>query len=310
MTFTLIKITKYILGFLLLTLSEPEFGDRIDRGLVVHDSLQELSGLAASRKNPGVLWTHNDSGGKNRIYAIDSNGRHLGTFVIAGVRARDWEDIAVGPGPVKGQQYLYIGDIGDNRSRYDLKYIYRIPEPEINLDEAPIELILRDAETITCQYPDGRRDAETIMVDPLTKDIYIISKRESNVRVYRAPFPQSTSQVVTLEYTATLNLHNVVGGDISSTGDEIIIKTYGEIYYWSKSSNEDCSEVFGKKPVSVPYIPEPQGEAVCWQVDGLGYYTISEKVGGIQSHLYFYPRLNTSALGKSKPHSSTLKISP
>ena len=298
----MISIIQYILAFILLFSGKPEFGDRLDLGLINNDSLNEVSGLAASRKNSNVLWTHNDSGDENRVFAIDTNGKHLGTFLIEGAEARDWEDIAVGPGPIAGRQYLYIGDIGDNLSQFDIKHIYRVMEPEVNCNQPPIDAILSGVEVISFQYPDGTRDAETLMVDPLTKDIYIVSKRETNVRVYRAPYPQSTTQTITLEYVATLHLNNVVGGDISPSGNEVVLKTYGAIYYWRKPADEKCWKMFEKDPVSVPYIPEPQGEAVCWSADGLGYYTVSEEPGGIPSHLYFYPRLNAGSLGqKSNP---------
>ena len=296
----MIRITQYIIAFILLVTGRPEFGDRIDLGLINHDSLNEASGLAASRKNPNVLWTHNDSGDENRLFAIDANGKHLGTFLIEGVEARDWEDVAVGPGPIKGRQYLYIGDIGDNLSKFDIKYIYRVAEPEVLRNQPPVEATLSEVETIAFQFPDGKRDAETLMVDPLTKDIYIVSKRESKVRVYRAPYPQSTTETITLEYVASLNLNNVVGGDISPSGNEVVIKTYSAIYYWHKPPDEKWVQMFEKDPVRVPYVPEPQGEAVCWRADGLGYYTISEEPGGIPSHLYFYPRLNEGSLGQGK----------
>ncbi len=300
----MISITQYIVAFIFLIAGKPEFGARLDLGLINNDSLNEASGLAASRKNSSVLWTHNDSGDENRIFAIDTNGKHLGTFLIEGAEARDWEDIAVGPGPLKGRQYLYIGDIGDNLSRFDVKYIYRVAEPAVRSSQTPIEGTLRGVEAISFRYPDGKRDAETLMVDPLTKDIYVVSKRESNVRVYRAPYPQSTTQIITLEYVAALNLNNVVSGDISPSGDEVVIKTYSAIYYWRKSLDEKCWKMFKKDPMSVPYIPEPQGEAVCWRADGQGYYTISEEPGGIPSHLYFYPRINEDSFGQRKPKQS------
>ncbi len=296
----MISITQYLIAFIVLFTGKHEFGDRLDLGLINNDSLNEVSGLAASRKNANVLWTHNDSGDENRVFAIDANGKHLGTFFIEGAEARDWEDIAVGPGPIADRQYLYIGDIGDNFSQFDIKHIYRVMEPEVNYNQPPVEAALSGVEAIAFQYPDGKRDAETLMVDPLTKDIYIVSKRESNVRVYRAPYPQSTTRTITLEYVVTLNLNNVVGGDISPSGNEVVIKTYSAIYYWRKLPDEKCWTIFEKDPVNVPYIPEPQGEAVCWRADGLGYYTVSEELGGIPSHLYFYPRLKAGSLGQIK----------
>src|ERR1700741_3966146 len=62
-------------------------------------SISESSGLVASRTTPGVYWTHNDSGDGPFIYAFDTRGNSRGIFRVTGAQARDWEDIAIGPGP-------------------------------------------------------------------------------------------------------------------------------------------------------------------------------------------------------------------
>jgi hypothetical protein len=55
---------------------------------------KESSGIAASWRNPGLFWTHNDSGYEPRIYLFDKQGRDLGSCLLKGVEAFDWEDIA------------------------------------------------------------------------------------------------------------------------------------------------------------------------------------------------------------------------
>lgn len=244
----------------------PNFGDRQDMGLVEHAGIQEASGIAASRKNEDVLWTHNDSGDINRIFAFDTQGRHLGWYIIKGASNKDWEDMAVGPGPVDGQHYVYIGDIGDNSATRDLKFIHRVPEPTVHASQPIKYTTITGVETITYQYPDGKRDAETLMVDPLTKDIYVVSKREENVRVYLAPFPQSTTETIILEHVATLSFLGVVGGDISATGLEVLIKTYFKVLYWSRMPEQSLSQMFENKPITVPYSASGQVEAVGWRV--------------------------------------------
>src|SRR6185503_5885949 len=93
-------------------------------------SVSESSGLAASRLTPGAYWTNNDSGDGPFIYAFDTRGDSLGVFRVAGAQARDWEDMAAGPGP-QGATYLYLGDIGDNNeARADI-VVYRVPEPAL-----------------------------------------------------------------------------------------------------------------------------------------------------------------------------------
>lgn len=272
----------------------PTFGSRVDRGVVACRPLTEASGLAASRKNPGVLWTHNDSGDNSRLFALSTNGKHLGTFTLAGVTARDWEDLALGPGPVPGVDYLYIGDLGNNYSPHPLKYIHRIPEPRVQPQQSPLDTTLTGVETITVQYPDGSRDAETLMLDPLTKDLYLVSKQDTVGQVYRAVYPQPTSGTLTLEHVATLRLGGVVAGDISPSGDGILIKTYVAIYFWPRQPDQNLWQAFAQPATPVPYILEPQGEAVAWQAQGKGYYTLSESLRGLPVHLYYYPKLSAS----------------
>ena len=177
----------------------PEFGDRVDLGLIEHPDLVEASGLVDSRKNEHVLWTHNDRLRENALFAINTAGEHLGTYWIDGIENVDWEGLAIGPGPEPGVDYLYIGEIGNNRMpRDDIMYIYRIPEPVVDFSQSPVEITLFGVDTIAYQYPDGSRDAEALLLDPLTKDLYVISKRGETLGdtgVYRAHPPHQCGDV-------------------------------------------------------------------------------------------------------------------
>ncbi|MFQ5604006.1 MAG: T9SS type A sorting domain-containing protein [bacterium] len=294
--------------FVDLFAGEPKFGERQDRGRIEFDAIDEASGLVASRKNPEVLWTHNDSGGEARVFAMNDRGKHLGVYLLAGAAARDWEDIAIGPGPVAGQDYLYLGDIGDNNAQHELKVVYRVPEPEVRAGQSPVEVTLQGVERIAFQFPDGKRDAETLMLDPLTRDLYIVSKRESRVRVYRGAYPQSTSETNLLQQVAVLNFTLAVAGDISPSGLEILIKNYSTVYYWSRTPEQTLWQAFERQPISLPYTIEPQGESICWQADGMGYYTVSEELAGIPAHLSFYPRLNTTFVSRQENHPLTFRL--
>jgi len=105
----------------------PNFRKRRHEWHRRHRRLTEASGVVASHNNANVLWTHNDSGHPAQVFAIDTQGRLLGTYAIPG--NTDNEDIAIGPGPVPNVSYLYVGDIGDNGlTRANIK-VYQIPEP-------------------------------------------------------------------------------------------------------------------------------------------------------------------------------------
>lgn len=295
----LLKIFCFFLPAVLIAQS-PQFGSQINMGLVESPLINEASGLAASRKNTDVLWTHNDSGDKNRIFALNTNGKHLGIYQIGSYIARDWEDIAIGPGPENGEDCLYIGDIGDNGASHTLNYIYRILEPAIKSDQAATDTLIsnNDVATIVFRYPDGPRNAEALMVDPVTKDIYIISKHETKAHVYLAPYPQLINKIFLLKHVATLNLSYVVAADISATGKEILIKTYMNIFYWQRNLSDTLWQVLTTTPDTLPYSMEPQGESVCWAGDEKGYYTLSEEPFNLPAYLYFYPRLNSTRINK------------
>lgn len=280
----------------------PKFKPRKNLGQIESSTINEASGLVASRITEGVLWTHNDSGGEPEVYAISNEGYTLATFKLNGIKHpaskndniinRDWEDIAIGPGPKDETDYLYVGDIGDNNAIYGTYFIYRIEEPYIEVDQDSSHITSNTVETIAYKYEDGARDAETMFVDPNSGDIYIVSKREDSVGVYILEYPHSTSEVLTAQKVATLPFTSAVGGDISPEGDEIIIKNYLQIFYWSVGEDESIASALKRIPAILPYTPEPQGEAVCFDPENLGYYTLSEEpLATLQSSLYLYERI-------------------
>lgn len=274
--------------------STDTFGPAVDRGALDDPRIVEASGLAASRKHAQMLWTHNDSGGEPKVYLIDDQGATRATLLLRGAHNRDWEDIAVGPGPEDGETYLYVGDIGDNSGQYDVKTVYRCPEPPIS--NAPLDTIQK-VDALRFVYPDGPRDAETLLVDPLTKDLYVLSKRDRFVQVYRAAFPQNAEAIDTLELLGQLPrpqvgiLEQLVGGDISPDGKEVLLKSYVQVFYWKREDErETLFDLLQTEPQTMPYQPEPQGEAIGFAADESGYYTLSEKQSNIEPRLYFYPR--------------------
>ena len=261
------------------------------RGVLENKEIVEASGLAVSRSNPKMIWVHNDSGHPNWLYVVGENAEDFGTFVIRGAYSRDWEDMAAGPGPVEGLTYLYIGEIGDNLAQYDIMSIYRLPEPDISLLDSITFTMVEGVERIDYVYPDGQsRDAETLMVDPWTRDIYIVSKRDERSVVYIVPWPQSTENINSLTAVGILPFNRALAGDISADGKEIVIKTDARLYYWIRNPGETIYNALARQPLLLPYIVEPQGEAFGWMPDGSGYYTVSEKVLSIEPVLYYYGR--------------------
>lgn len=270
----------------------PLFSDRMLQALIENKAISEASGLAASfqavnSKNMQVLWTHNDSGSENKIFLLNQDGKNLTEFTIKGASNRDWEEMAV----CKHQNtsYIYVADIGDNNRAFSTYTIYKFKEPNLNNITTQTNTI-EEVEKINFQYADGSRDAETLLVEPTSQDIYIVSKRDAKSRLYVIRFPYSQTTTNTAQFLAELPFSGAVGGSISPSGKEVLIKNYGKVFYWKKANNENLETLLQTKPIELPYTAEPQGEAIAWKADETGYFTLSEAAGTLPQSLYFYQR--------------------
>ena len=251
---------------------------------LIDEKLPEASGLAASVVNPGFLWAINDSGNPAEVYLIDTTAHVTLTCKLKATN-RDWEEVAVGPGPVDGKTYVYVGEIGDNNAIYSAKYIYRFEEP---LADQPTKIIT-PIDTLKIQLSDGERDSEAMLIDPFTKDLYIISKREDSVGLYKVPQP-FTKGMMTAQKVAKIPFYQIVAAGFSPDGTEILLKDYDHVYYWKRSKGEPLETVLLRKPEQLSYKHESQGEALTWKLDGSGYYTLSETTPGKPAYLRFYRR--------------------
>jgi hypothetical protein len=157
----------------------------------------ESSGLAVSRRHPGVVWTHNDSGDAARLFAVGGDGRTLATLRLAGVAARDWEALAAGRDD-QGRPALFVGDIGDNQGTWDEVAVYRVREPAA-LGDATVPAV-----RYRLGYADGPRDAEALLVDPRSNRLYVASKEEAGGGLYQAPARLATGRVNLLRRVAAV----------------------------------------------------------------------------------------------------------
>ncbi|MDH4296207.1 MAG: hypothetical protein OEV74_08020, partial [Cyclobacteriaceae bacterium] len=87
-----------------------------------------------------------------------------------------------------------------------------------------------------------------------------------------------------------LQLTQITAGDVSADGSEVLLKNYKHIYYWHNTAEIPVVDLLKTTPREIPYEQEPQGESIAWARDNSGFYTISEKVQGKKSFLYFYER--------------------
>lgn len=285
------------MGPLLIGRAGGDFQPGTRVGQVLDQRLAELSGIAASRANAGVLWVHNDRA-RDQVYAVDTRGQLLAVWRL-NRSGEDFEDIAIGPGPLPELNYLYCADIGDNSATRRSIRVFRAGEPAVYQSQAAAAALssrtLPLVEGITFTYPDGSRNAEALLVDPGTGDLYIATKESGRCRLYRAASAQlQADAIVVLGFVMELKFDIVSAGDISPDGREIILRQEEYARYWQRPPGQTIAQALSGNPAPVPVIgtpTEPNGEGVAFAADGSGYFTISE---GAQPAVYFFARSSTS----------------
>jgi hypothetical protein len=259
-------------------------------GLVTHAELREISGLAASRAHPGVLWAINDSGNPSRLYALSRRGRVLASHPVQGVRNIDWEDAA--SFSLDGRHYLLVADTGDNGGRRRNVALHVFEEPAA-LDGRP----LRPAWSLRMRWPDGPRDCEAVAVDAQAGRILLISKKRSPPELFSLPLaptpdgenwpeprrigrlagvPQASADLQRTDPQLARHFAQVTAADLSPDGRTLAVLTYGSVLFYRRQAEQDWGEAVASAPQAhdVPLIP--QAEALAWATGGAGLYATGE----------------------------------
>ena len=219
----------------------------------------ESSGVAVSRRHPGVYWTHNDRGGEALLFAVDSLGRLLDEIQVRGAEAHDWEDIALGPCPAG--ECLYVADTGNNREKRGEVTLYRVAEPSPDAREAR-------AESFPMRFPGHPRDTEALFVLP-SGEVYFVSKGESGpVELFRYPLPLRPGRRVVLERVRRIAPEprrrgdKVTAADATSDGRWVAVRSYDALSIYR------TADLLGSGGAALEFDLRPLGEA---QGEGVGF---------------------------------------
>ena len=262
-----------------------------ERVAILEDKrLKESSGLCLSGLDPSIFWTLNDSGGEPCVFAIDRAGKTRAKVRVRDAANFDWEDIAQGKDE-KGAPALFIGDIGDNlRIRPSLQ-IYQISEPEINAPGKAVEETNSAAPKIwRVYYPDGKHNAESLLMHPQTGRLYILTKSDDGPStLYAFPQPLKNDASMVLEKVATVvfpalirvgkrphdNCMTTAAG-FSPDGSRLVVSTYSSLYEWTLPKDKPLAEALKQPPVRIEPELLRQLEGACYDSDSLTIWLTSE----------------------------------
>jgi hypothetical protein len=192
--------------------------------------LTESSGLAVSRVSPQHFWTHNDSGGEPKLFALNREGAFIGSIFLQDAEAVDWEDVATFH--YGGENWIMVADIGDNAAKRKsiTLYFLREPDPTQHHRRSPVF-------EMTVQYPDGPRDCEAVAVDTQQGQIVFVSKSFlPAASVYAMPLPSpealghDKTAKATLQKQGTLAIPLVSAMDIDTVNGDIVLVNYFQCF--------------------------------------------------------------------------------
>jgi hypothetical protein len=236
------------------------------------DDVFESSGLVDRGK---VVYTNNDSGDDAVVYGVDPrSGRTVSRTTYAD-SVTDVEAIAPG-----ADGTIWAGDTGDNRMNRDDVAVYRLTPHDGDHPGARYPL----------SYPDGPHDAETLLVQPRTQRVFVVSKAIFGGTVYAAPRRLNSDKPNRLHAFARVP-GLVTDGTFFPDGRHVLLRTYGTASVYTFP---------GFELVGTVTLPDqPQGEGI--SVSSTGRVLVSSEGVGAAVLQVDLPKRLTAANAQSKP---------
>lgn len=223
--------------------------------------LEELSGLVADDQH---WYAINDGGTAATVWVLGKDCQVQDKITNA-MDPYDVEDLARA-----ADGTFWLSDTGDNDEDRDTVAL-------LSLTPAG------DGAVHRLTYPDGKHDAEALLLDPGGVP-YIFTKNPlGTADVYRPAGPLAAPGPTPLEHVATVRLTStdtpggpvpglvgsvvVTGAASSADGTAIALRTYTDAYLFPVRDG-DVVGALAEKPVRVPLPNEAQGEAIAFQPDG------------------------------------------
>jgi hypothetical protein len=238
----------------------------VSEAISLNEGLRETSGIAESRRTPGVYWSHNDSGRDPDLFAVGADGRHLGKMRVTGATNTDWEDIASGPCPGGGPACLYLADTGNHGKKRKHVSLWVFPEPD------PGVATTAPAVEYRAHFPGQPTDIEALAVLPDGRILLVSKGNNDPVKLFRWPTPLRAGLEPVLEEVRLLEAKpeqvgdRVTGASATPDGKWVAVRSYAALALYR------TADLLGTGRPTVQFdldpLAEPQGEAVSLSNDG------------------------------------------
>ncbi len=263
--------------------------------LVTDRRVDEISGLAASRRDDRLLWVLNDSDNGNFIYALGTDGAVRARVTVQGATNIDWEDMA--GFELDGQPWLAVADTGDNGGLRSEISVYVLREPELHAKDT--EVTAQVAWRVRIRWPDGPRDCEAMTIDPRAREILLLSKKRVPAQFFRVPLdaakdpaevrvaeqiasignlPQPTDEELATAPRVYRYASQITAMDLSADGDALAVLTYRDGYLYRREPGETWAQTLARAPLRLDAPVLLQAEALGFAAKGRQLWESSEKL--------------------------------
>lgn len=208
-----------VLPFLIGLASAPAAADATVRCSVSDPAITESSGLVALGDR---LVTTNDSGDTGRLFVLDAT-----TCETLGVTSWQGSAVDVEALAPAGDDAVWVGDIGDNLARRDTVTISRVQVGTGDRTTEPTSYTFRYADR-------SGHNAETLLAQPQTGRLYVVSKDVLGGRVYAAPARLDPDGVNVLKPVGEPVLGIATDGAFLPDGRHLVLRNYrlAAVYTW------------------------------------------------------------------------------
>lgn len=234
----------------------------------------ELSGLAANRTAPELLWAHGD-GGANEIYAVSDTAVVHGALRLKGASVLDWEDIATAP--CGSAHCIYLADTGDNDLNRATVAIHEVHEPASDL----IGTVDVAFEQYVIRFADRPHNIEALFADPRDGKTYGITKVDAGAaQVFELPrvagSVSTAIEIATFEPPSGDSRVTAADVAVDDCAIRLAIRTHDRLFELRDEPTASVATLFTREAARLPVADETQGEAIAYAADGRAYFTVSE----------------------------------
>lgn len=233
--------------------------------------VNETSGLFSHN---GRLWTHNDSGGKPILYALDTTTFEVvQRIILANVKNKDWEDVCT------DGKTVYVGDIGNNKGNHKKLKIFTFPlsaipeegDTTVNVDS----IIFRFGDQTNFDNKKHEHDYDCEAMFATDNCLYLLSKgwATGTTRLYR--LPKTPGNYVAEVVNGFDSQGLITGADYDRENHILVVigyvKTVWKPFMYLIFDFDEAGVKLTNRRFEMPQWRGAQTEGVCFFDDGRCY---------------------------------------